>query len=342
MGSAVGMGLTFVVLGGLLQGSFTLPMKRMPAWRWENTWLVYSVAAMLVMPWLLVIACVPHTAVILRLASPASLVKVALFGFGWGVGSVLFGLGITALGMSLGFAIILGLTASIGSLLPLIVLGPQRLFSRQGYALILSLILVIVGILLCGLAGSRREQEKRAAVVAQSGRLRFSLGLLICSLSGVFSPMLNFSFVFGKNLQHLTLQFGAKPAMASNLVWATALGAGFVANSGYSVYLLYKNRSWGLLSWRGTPIAYWLGSLLMAFLWFADIAIYGVGATDLGSLGGVIGWPVFTAVIIIVANLWGAATGEWTGARRSTYAYSWWGIGFLLVAIYVISRGSAS
>ncbi|HEY6290028.1 MAG TPA: L-rhamnose/proton symporter RhaT [Terriglobia bacterium] len=341
MGSAVGIGLTFVLLGGLLQGSFTLPMKRMPGWRWENTWFVYSVAAMLVMPWLLVIASVPSTAAILRLASPESLVKVALFGFGWGVGSVFFGLGITAVGMGLGFAIILGLTASIGSLLPLVVLEPQRLFTRQGYALILGLVLVIAGILLCALAGSRREQEK-APALAPSGRSRFWLGLLICTLSGVFSPMLNFSFVFGKNLQQLTLQFGAKPAMATNLVWAVALSAGFVANAGYCVYLLSKNATWGLLRQRDTPIAYWLGSVLMAFLWFAGIAIYGVGASDLGSLGGVIGWPLFMAMIIIAANLWGAATGEWTGARRSTYAFSWSGIGFLLVAIYVISRGSAS
>jgi len=333
-------GIGFVLLGGLLQGSFALPMKRMTGWRWENTWLVYSVAGMLVMPWLLVLASVPHPAAILGLTSAGSLVKVALFGFGWGVGSVFFGLGISAVGMGLGFAIILGLTASIGSLLPLAVLEPQRLLTRQGYALILGLILVIVGILLCALAGSRREREKKAA--AASGRSRFWLGLLICTLSGVFSPMLNFSFVFGRNLQQATLQFGAKPAMASNLVWAVALSAGFVANAAYCAYLSSKNRSWGLLSQRRAPPVYWLGGLLMGLLWFAGIAVYGAGASVLGPLGGVIGWPLFMAMIIIAANLWGAATGEWTGARRSTYAYSWSGIAFLLVAIDVISRGSGS
>ena len=48
------------------------------------------------------------------------------------------------------------------------------------------------------------------------------------------------------------------------------------------------------------------------------------------------------AMIIIAANLWGATTGEWRGASGRTYAYSWVGIGVLLVAIYVISRGSMS
>jgi L-rhamnose-H+ transport protein len=339
LGAALGIG--FVLLGGLLQGSFTLPMKRMPGWRWENTWLVYSVAGMLVMPWLLVLATVPRSAEVLSFASRGSLAKVALFGLGWGAGSVCFGLGIDAVGMGLGFAIILGLTASIGSLLPLAVLDPARLFTRQGYALMIGMAIVIAGILLCALAGSRREREK-AAAVKQSGGSRFWLGLVICVLSGIFSPMLNFSFVFGKNLQELTLKSGAPPAMASNLVWAVALGAGFVANAGYCVYLLRKNQSWGLLTKPGAGAAYWFGSLLMAFLWFAGIAIYGVGAADLGALGGAIGWPLFMAMIIITANLWGALTGEWKGAARSTYAYSWSGIGFLLMAIYVISRGSAS
>jgi L-rhamnose-H+ transport protein len=348
MGEAVGVGLAFVLLGGLLQGTFTLPMKRMPAWQWENTWLVYSIVSMLVLPWLLVAVSVPRAGDILGQSSTASLVKVAIFGFGWGVGSVFFGLGIAAVGMGLGFAIILGLTASIGSLLPLIVLDPERLFTHQGYALMIGMALVIAGIVLCAIAGSRREREKTASIAksggesAQTGRSRFLIGLLICTLSGIFSPMLNFSFVFGKNLQELTLKSGATPAMASNLVWGVALGAGFLANAGYCVYLLQRNRTWGLLTRRGIPAAYWLGTVIMAILWFGGIAAYGIGAAGLGALGGVIGWPLFMAMIIITANLWGALTGEWKGTARSTYAYSWSGIGILLVAIYVISRGSAA
>jgi len=31
------------VLGGFLNGCYSLPMKRMHSWRWENIWLVYSI-----------------------------------------------------------------------------------------------------------------------------------------------------------------------------------------------------------------------------------------------------------------------------------------------------------
>jgi hypothetical protein len=38
----VGLGLAVVVLAGVLQGSFAAPLKRMSAWRWENSWLLFA------------------------------------------------------------------------------------------------------------------------------------------------------------------------------------------------------------------------------------------------------------------------------------------------------------
>ncbi|PYV24054.1 MAG: hypothetical protein DMG24_12505 [Acidobacteria bacterium] len=78
---------------------------------------------------------------------------------------------------------------------------------------------MVLGIVLCAVAGRRREREL-SAKAQQVGGSGFWLGLVICILSGVFSPMLNFSFVFGKSVQRLALDLGAKPAMASNPVWA--------------------------------------------------------------------------------------------------------------------------
>jgi len=336
----IGLGLGLALLGGFLQGSFALPMKRMSAWRWENTWLVYSVAGMVVLPWVTALATVPHLGEVLHRARGTTIFEVALFGFGWGVGSTLFGLGISRVGMALTFAIVLGITASLGSLVPLVIVGSGQVFTPQGYSLLAGLVIVIVGIIFCSVAGHRREQELSASS-AQLGGAGFGWGLAICIFSGIFSAMLNFSFVFGKGLQQLTLAAGARTAMASNLVWALALSSGFLANAGYCVYLLQKNRTWGALTQGNVPARYWLGAVLMGTVWFFGIVAYGIGAVNLGALGAVVGWPLFMAMNIIAANAWGAVTGEWKGSSRVTYGYSWAGITVLLVAIYVISRGSA-
>lgn len=137
-------GVAGVLVGGLLNGSFVAPMKRMRAWQWENSWFVYSVSGLLVIPWLAALATVPHLADVFRNSSESSLLQVALFGLGWGVGSVLFGLGVNRLGLAVGYGIILGLIAPIGTFLPLLVLHRERLWTLQGKALIAGTIVVIV------------------------------------------------------------------------------------------------------------------------------------------------------------------------------------------------------
>src|SRR3974377_1981644 len=128
MRTNIGLGLGLALLGGFLQGSFALPMKRMPSWRWEHTWLVYSGAGMVVFPWAMVLTTVPHFSGVLQAARGTTIMEVVLFGLGWGVGATLFGLGISRVGMALTFAIVLGITASLGPLIPLVVCQPARLF----------------------------------------------------------------------------------------------------------------------------------------------------------------------------------------------------------------------
>ena len=54
------LGAAIIFLGGAMNGSFALPMKYAKAWRWENTWLIYAVVALLISPWALACGFVPH------------------------------------------------------------------------------------------------------------------------------------------------------------------------------------------------------------------------------------------------------------------------------------------
>jgi L-rhamnose-H+ transport protein len=132
MNENAGLGMLLVLLGGLVHGSWALPMKRIKNWQWENYWLVYSVFGLIVLPMALAAASVPRLLEVYQRVSWGTLLAVTLCGLGWGIGSTLFGLGISRLGMALGFAIILGITSSVGSLLPLITQNPGELFTRRG------------------------------------------------------------------------------------------------------------------------------------------------------------------------------------------------------------------
>src|ERR1700683_1574849 len=238
MSEQIGWGIAIVLLAGVLNGSFAAPMKKMSSWRWENSWLVFAITGLVIFPWLIACATIPHLGGVYSGASWPTLEKVALFGFAWGIGSPLCGLGISRVGLALAFAVILGITASFGSLIPLAVLHPEELLSKRGIALILGTGVMTVGLTFLAIAGRRRERASGQSGSPSSG---FTLGLIICIFSGLFSSMLNFSFVFGDELRLKALAAGASPSMAANPIWSLCTTGGFIANAVYCVYLLQKN-----------------------------------------------------------------------------------------------------
>lgn len=331
------VGLMLVVLAGMLNGSFAAPMKRMRDWRWENSWLTFAISGLVVIPWAIALATVPQLGSVYTGVSHTALIKVLLFGILWGVGATLFGLGISRVGLALGFALILGITASFGSLLPMAILHPDQLTTRRGMALIVGTVVMALGLLFLALAGRARERDTGG----KEGSSGFTVGLIICIFSGIFSSMLNFSFVFGDELRLRALQLGASSTMAANPIWALAVSGGFLANFFYCVRLLNKNRTWGIFRHQNAGL-HWLLGIAMGMLWFGGTLTYGVGAGVMGALGGIIGWPIFMTVDIIAALFWGAVSGEWKGASRRALAYNWAGVAVLLLAIAIVSAGGAA
>lgn len=327
----LGYGIAGVLVGGILNGSFVAPMKKLPRWNWENSWLVYSISGLLVIPWLAALATVPNLGSVLSGASASSIWSVLLFGLGWGIGSVLFGLGVARMGLAVGYGLILGLIAPIGTFLPLIVLHPEQLHTRRGASLTIGTCIVIAGIALCAAAGKMRETG-----AVRPGQ-KFIAGLVICIFAGIFSPMLNFSFAFGDELQQRALAAGATRDAASNAIWPLCLTAGLIANAGYAVLLLQRNRSWN--QFRGAPGLYWMWACLIGVLCFGSFIVYGAGANALGALGAVVGWPLFMSMSLITSNTLGWASGEWKGAPRKAIRYAVTGIAVLIVAITVIAAG---
>ncbi len=131
----IGWGVAGVLIAGLLNGSFVVPMKRMKGWHWESTWLVFSTVGLLIVPWLTAFLTVPHLGALVISSPAAELAKVLLFGLGWGIGNILFGLGVTQLGLALGYGIILGIIATVGSVLPLVILHPDRIWKVKAGSL---------------------------------------------------------------------------------------------------------------------------------------------------------------------------------------------------------------
>ncbi len=323
------IGLLAVLVGGMCQGSFMLPMKWTRTWKWENTWLVFACTAYLLAPWALVLASVPHVFHVLSSVHAVTLIIVLLFGLGWGIGAVTFGLGISAVGMSLGFAVILGVTAVVGTLIPMLSTA-HSLSSRKVAATGFSLALMLLGVAICSWAGKWKENAPE-----QGSKLSYLKGLAICVVSGILSACGNLGFVSGAGIINQAESQGVPAAIAPNLVWALLTVALFLCNAGYAGILLWRNKS--LVNFlQSHTKRYFAYGTLMGILWISGFVFYGVGARQLGDLGPSLGWAILMGSMVLVANLLGILTGEWKEAPGSAMHRLRWGLGLLLIAIIAL------
>ncbi len=308
----IAWGVVLILIGGILGGTYFLGLKWTGPWEWENIWLVCALVGLIVVPVLLSWATVPHLNAALSMAPAEALVKVFLYGAGWGVGSVLTGLGVDRLGMALGVPVLVGSTAALGALIPLAAATPGLVFHAKGLVILVSVGVLLVGLSLIGIAGRAREAT-RPSHNKHGQKDRFVVGLLICIFGGVFACMLNLAFSFSKPVARATALAGARRGGAQNFVWMVALAGGFLANAAFTGFLLVRNRTWKKFFLPRSSRAALVGTA-MAVLWYAGAVFYGRGATMMGELGAVVGWPIFISALILFSTLWGFVMGEWEGA----------------------------
>ena len=316
-----------------MTGSFTLPMKRIKRWEWENTWLIYSIVGLFALPWVAAFATCPNLAAVFGMVSARTLWVSAAFGFGWGIANVLFGLSVAMIGMALTFAIVSGMSAGLGSLLPLMILKPERLGTPGAHMIIAGVLITILGVAVLGKAGRLGEKSRQAPGADGS----MGLGLVLSIVAGLLAPMLNFSFIFGVPITAAAVREGAPPGTAVNAVWAISLLGGFAANAGYAGLQLWRRATWP--RFRKTSLEWGLAPIT-GMLFTLGFLFYGGGATKLGDLGPSIGWPVFQATTILTSNVAGAISGEWRNSSKSVLALTLGGLGLLVTAIVLLSIGN--
>ena len=336
MPSSLAMGLALTLLAGILSGNCMLPMKFSRQWRWENLWLVFSLVSLIILPWALALTLVNHLFATYGSLSVTQLAIPFLLGAGWGIAQILFGISVTRLGLGLAYAIIIGLGAMLGTLVPLF-LQHRAQVRPAALAMVLSGVAVmILGIGLATWGGHRREAGLRDVRQSQPAS-RYVAAVLLAVLCGVMAPMLNYSFAFGQEIARHAVIFGNSELHAAYAVWPIALAGGFLPNIVFSIYLLQKNRSWACFK----PAS--IESLLpvaMGALWMGAFALYGMSATYLGTLGTSIGWGLFQIFMIMTATISGVYTGEWRGASRSSRWLLLAGLGCLTIATVLLAMGN--
>lgn len=331
-------GGVIVLAAAIANASFALPMKWMSRWSWENIWLVWSAVSLLILPLMAAGLTVPQLFAGYGEVAPAVVARVALFGFAWGIAQVLFGLSVDKIGMALSFSIVLGTSAAVGTLVPFVRLHPELLSTRVGAFVIAGVACVLCGMVLCARAGLQRERERDAAIQPTATRSNGG-GLILAFISGLCASFMNLGIAFASPILEMATRHGTSSWWSLNAVWLPLLAGGAIPNILYTIHLLVKRRTLRDFTQEGTS-QYWLLCWLMSALWFGSSLAYGVASYYLGTLGPIVGWPVFMSLIVICASLLGWISGEWRTATRHPLQLHAIGIAFLVLALFFLSKGS--
>lgn len=331
MNAGLWIGAILAVVGGAMQGAFAVPMKYASGWKHENIWLVFSVSGLVILPWIVTVSTIPHWLQIYHLSPVGLLLMVVVCGVGWGIGAALVGIAFRMLGIGLAFAIILGLSSLLGSLVPFIFQSQTSIASSQGVLYLVSTALMLTGVGVVSIAGSMRDRDQRAVQAEAQIERRFIVGLAVAIAAGVLSSLLSDGIAFAQPVMNVALREGTSGVWASNVVLALLTTGGALANVIYCVYKLRSNKTGSLYFVKSTA-NHWILGILMGAFWYGGLMLYGLGEQRVGTITG---WPLFIGAMILSSSAAGFLTGEWKGAGRRAKIYLCMGSLVIFAALIV-------
>nr|MCR5519528.1 hypothetical protein [Bacteroidales bacterium] len=322
-------GIALVLVAGCFSGIFSTPFEKNKKWAWENNWFIWSIIALIVCPAIAVSLTIPKVFEVYA-ANPSTTLIIAGFGVVWGIGALLFGKGINALGVSLAIPIMQGLINVIGIVAPFIIGRPSELFTPEHIHIVIGALVTLAGIILFAKAGQGKNTSSDNAKAKSFGK-----GLLICILAGVFGPMINFGFVVGKPLQDTAVELGANPINSANATWAVVFLAGFLVNAIQCIILLRRNRT--AENYKGASCKNYLWAMLAGVIWYGSILLYGMGCNQMGGYAASVGWGIMQATAILASGVAGLLLGEWKGAPKSSLRMMACGMALLVAGMVIFS-----
>lgn len=374
------LGVVFHFLGGFASGSFYMPFKKVKGWSWESFWIIGGLFSWLIVPPLAAYLTIPGFMDIIK-ASPSSVIgSTFLMGLLWGIGGLTYGLGVRYLGVSLGSSIILGLCSVFGAIVPSIyyyfkpTAGKDTIAdlfgSTWGLTVMAGLLLCVVGIYICGKAGSLKDKDLAACSAggavsgedllhgvesdyahshkdASGSEFFLVKGLILAIISGVLSACFSFGIEAGSSMGATANEIwkNAHPGQGeflfrNNVIFVVILWGGLTTNLIWCLILNARNKSFGDYTNAKSPL---LKNYLLCALggttWFLQFFFYGMGESRMGN--GASSWILHMSFIILVANMWGIVSKEWNGVTPKTKRTIIIGILTIIASVFIVGIGNS-
>lgn len=318
----IGTGLH--AIGGISAASCYMPFEKVKNWSWGTFWIVQALFAWLIMPLVIGYFTIPNLFIVLTDAPSSAFWAAFVLGAAYGFGGLSFGYAIRNIGYSLTYTISIGISAVLGTVVPLIISGRVvEQFTKVGGGIVLTgMVISVIGVALCGRAGFMKE--KNFAKKEGKIKLHFNMkrGLTLSIIAGMLSAVWGISLDLGQPISDLAAKYGAGHFEGNAKLIVSSMGC-LVTNLTWflvatikdgSIKSLYQRKKIGSKRFFGNyALSAFAGSL-----WYTQFFFYGLGHVKMGSFMFA-SWVLHMSMLIFFSYIIGVIMKEWRGVTRRTY-----------------------
>lgn len=337
-------GILYHAVGASSAALCYTPQKKVQGWSWQTYWLAQAAVCWLLLPVIIAFITIPQLMTVLSEAPSSAMWRSFLLGAAYGIGGTAFGIAIRYVGFSLTYAIAVGISCVLGTMLPPWVKGQLgELFSQDGAGWIITgIILGVVGIALCGVAGRFKEIDLTRN---DESNKNFSLakGLPLCLLAGVLSAVYGFALDQGQPIAEVAAKYGSQN-FQGNVIYIFANTGAFVSTLIYCIYLHLKQNTFA--EYKQVKIAgnsqlglNFVMAIITGILWYGQFLFYGLGHVRMGSYKFT-SWAIHMIMLVLFSSVAGLLLKEWKGCSRRTKISLAFALVVLTIAVLIITYGN--
>ena len=339
------LGVGMHAVGAFFAATCYTPQKRVKRWSWQTYWITQAAFCWFLLPIVGALLTIPDLLSVLREAPRSSMLNSFLLGAAYGIGGTAFGISIRYIGFSLTYAVAVGLSSVLGTLIPPLVKGTlgASLSKTGGNWLIAGIVVGTMGIACTGLAGRLKEKDLAAH---EENRGEFSLlkGLLLSLLAGVLSAVYGFALEAGEPIADIASAHGAG-VFRGNVVYIFSNTGAFLTTAIYCLYLHARHKTLGELielpagpEEARLPVNFAMAALT-GLLWYGQFFFYNLGHVRMGGYKFT-SWAIHMIMLVMFSNLVGVALREWRQCRRLTHATIRLALVMLVAAVLLLTYGN--
>lgn len=333
------LGSALHAVGALCAALCYTPQKRVKGWSWQSYWLVQAAFCWFLLPIFGAWLTIPELGAVVREAPRGAMLATFALGAAYGIGGTAFGISIRYIGFSLTYAIAVGLSAVLGTLIPPLVKGTLgSTLSRPGAGWVIGGIAIgMIGIACTGAAGRMKERD----LSAQAKLEGFSLtkGLLLSLLAGVLSAVYGFALATGDPIADVASAHGAG-VFRGNVIYIFSNTGAFLTTAAYCLWLHRKHKTLGEIielpagPERASLPVNWTMAVLTGFLWYGQFFFYNLAHVRMG-IYQFTSWAIHMIMLITFSIIVGVVLREWVGSRTTTKLAV--GIAFVILVSAVLA-----